>query len=954
MDEGVDVTQTSVPEHNADTDLTALSLNLDATLVNNMFTGSNDGGTDSDGSESVTATVTLTAGTLSDADGSFTGTAAQVVSWLEGLTVDGTGVAASEQSDASVTGTVSITATDTATDSEITTSDNSYTSNGGVALNFTVNIDSVPHAVDDYVELTEGASTTTKNDVVLVIDRSGSMSGEMATLKSAVQDLFNSGTVNSVFITSFAGSATFSNSGVNGGWYTDLTSAMGAVNALNANGSTDYDAGLSAVTSNFTAPPVGGDKLISVFMSDGEPNDDNDTGSDGIIGAEETAWYNFLADPLNEGGNDPAVSFDASYAVGFTGLDNSDRGFLEPIAWTPGEVNSTNGALDDSNVLILNSASDLSDALVEIVRNPPTFEGNVLTSSLLNDDPGADGFGTPKVIGAFFDGSPYAFDSGTTSHTIDLGPVGSLLLNSDGTFTFTGPSGDIVNDLSAQVTYTIQDADGDTSSAVLTLAVKDSVPVAYDNTTQAVVTEVLAPAEPSTTILANFSDTTNSASSGSGYNKWIFDRDDSGNVSGDERTVQFDGTPLNAPDNMWGVDNDSDNGYVVTSGNHRLYIDDNNDGTAALATPSFVIANGETGQFSFLVRNDDINGNDSASWELIQKNGGTYTTVSQFGSISENGTITISNIQPGTYRLHLQVTDDASGDAQFSIDNLTLAITGQPTLQVITTSVSGNVLVDPNTLLSSSDPWGAVDDQGADGAALQVWNGSAFVDAASTGTTIVGLYGSLTIEGDGDYTYTPDADLSNIGEQDVFTYQLAQPDGDTDSAELVITIGSAPYSAPVPIVGDTGTSGDDVILGGDGIDTLYGAASDDHIEGGAGDDVIRGGTGNDILIGDEGDDEFVWTVADADGGVDTVADFAFNLTDPNAENDVLDLTDLLDGTGNVITAAEVDGHLQLTITDASNVVQQVVDLDSVAVDAGNVATVYADLLANGNIEVDNS
>ena len=83
-----------------------------------------------------------------------------------------------------------------------------------------------------------------------------------------------------------------------------------------------------------TAPPLGGDRLVSIFLSDGVPNENDGTGSNGIdeddtdgnpaAGGEETDWINFLT----------TNSFDASYALGFGGLSDDDIGELEPIAWT--------------------------------------------------------------------------------------------------------------------------------------------------------------------------------------------------------------------------------------------------------------------------------------------------------------------------------------------------------------------------------------------------------------------------------------------------------------------------------------------------------------------------------------------------------------------------------------------------------------------------------------------
>src|SRR6185437_8851396 len=50
----------------------------------------------------------------------------------------------------------------------------------------------------------------------------------------------------------------------------------------------------------------------------------------------------------------------------------------------------------------------------------------------------------------------------------------------------------------------------------------------------------------------------------------------------------------------------------------------------------------------------------------------------------------------------------------------------------------------------------------------------------------------------------------------------------------------------------TGTSLNDIILGGDGDDVLNGGAGDDALTGGNGDDTLKGGPGNDTLDGNSG------------------------------------------------------------------------------------------------------
>ena len=307
--------------------------------------------------------------------------------------------------------------------------------------------DDVPLAVARSVTVGEGQ--TLSSDVVLIIDTSGSMGPvgtpggsdpdgagpydlRLAMVKDAIEVLFASGAVHSVFLVDFNSTATFHNSGVSGGWYTDLNAALAAVDALSAGGTTDYDDALQSVTTNFTPPPAGGDRLVSVFMSDGQPTDDDGTGSNGIDeddtngnpapGGEETDWINFLA----------IHNFDASYAIGFGGLSNTDKAFLEPIAWTgAGETadnpydadNAAQAALDPNVVIISDSSSidNLIDVLITLIGGSAT--GNVidnLTPPDTTDDFsfGADGNGF--VTSLHFDSDGDGVLEGTDStYTFD-------------------------------------------------------------------------------------------------------------------------------------------------------------------------------------------------------------------------------------------------------------------------------------------------------------------------------------------------------------------------------------------------------------------------------------------------------------------------------------------------------------------------------------------------------
>jgi VCBS repeat-containing protein len=161
LDEGVTVAQDEIPEVNESAETQIVDLNLNATSIA-PFNWSGAGGDDTDSSESVTVTVTLSAGVLmSDGevtDTTFTGTADEVVAWLESLQVLVAG-----NFDGTINGTVSISATDAETDSEYDSDDNvkSTEATFGVTV-----VDGVPSQARNDIIIVEEESVPTSGGVI--------------------------------------------------------------------------------------------------------------------------------------------------------------------------------------------------------------------------------------------------------------------------------------------------------------------------------------------------------------------------------------------------------------------------------------------------------------------------------------------------------------------------------------------------------------------------------------------------------------------------------------------------------------------------------------------------------------------------------------------------------------------------------------------------------------------
>ena len=301
----------------------------------------------------------------------------------------------------------------------------------------------------------------------------------------------------------------------------------------------------------------------------------------------------------------------------------------------------------------------------------------------------------------------------------------------------------------------------------------------------------------------------------------------------------------------------------------------------------------------------------------------------------------------GRYRVYFSVQDGkaSNGFSTLLLEEIALKVTSASTTQVQIEAATGNVLTDANHTLASSDAWAAVDAKGEEGSSLWVFNGSSWVAATSSGVTVNGSYGSLLIKADGSYSYTPTADTANLGKDDQFVYKLVQPDGDSDTANLSIHIGSSAYVAPTPISGTSGidelsgTSSGNVLLGGDGDDRLYGLGGNDHLEGGAGADLLVGGSGHDILLGGSGVDTFKWQLGDqgstASPASDTIADFQ-----AGNGGDVLDLKDLLQGE----TKATLGDYLHFTSDSAGNAVVQISS-------SGNIASGHDQTITLENVQL---
>lgn len=152
-----------------------------------------------------------------------------------------------------------------------------------------------------------------------------------------------------------------------------------------------------------------------------------------------------------------------------------------------------------------------------------------------------------------------------------------------------------------------------------------------------------------------------------------------------------------------------------------------------------------------------------------------------------------------------------------------------------------------------------------------------------TVTTATAENGTVTINDDGTLTYTPDQDYNGA---DLISYTVADPDGNTASAEVDVTVNpindapvanddseETPQDTPItfdPTVNDEDVDGDPLTVTGVG-----------DAENGT---VTINPDGTVTYTPDEGytgDDSFTYTIDDGNGGTDE-ATVAISVTDPTA------------------------------------------------------------------------
>ncbi|NMY49591.1 retention module-containing protein [Pseudomonas sp. WS 5011] len=700
-------------------------------------------------------------------------------------------------------------------------------SNANLVINI---VDDTPTG-SDITQTLQAADGSATYNLVIVLDRSGSMAQDadgnwssnanfdpatvrMEIAKQALAQLLDRfdglGNVN-VKIVDFADSAASSD------WFIDdKTNAIHYINTVQAGGGTQYDDALSEVMNSWGTPPAA-DKTLFYFITDGSPSSGGAISNNSVPSISQ--WQDFVA-----------ANGDISFAIGIgsAGLNN-----ITPIAYP----NDSNG-VSEPYAVKLENPTDLLSTLLEtvdggvVLGSLSMLTGNGSTNGILL---GADGGSLSSIT---VDGTVYTNASGNTQ---------VILTNKGGELTVNFTTGEYMYRL--QLEKTIQgeeevfhvvatDGDGDTRSIDL------KIELDYWANLDANRDTILTNTQAGQSITLSETALLHNDAAGNGASITGTQGATNGTVNG-SNSITFTPNISGAPAQAIRVATEAP--YDDTS-----QLQNNNQQNAIDFTDRSKF--GTTGQSgSGWSVDTGINGFTQVLRGQLQSGGNGHDWVKVYLYAGE--------------RIRIDV-DGVSGSNSNPSSNVTRTVL----------DANGNTLLTGTT----SDTWFTATDTGEYFIRLQASNTVDYnlvltVDANSVKGAIGPSAGSF------DYTMLEN-NATDSAKVEIFHVAGNTING-TDADEILIGGGTNDILH--------GGGGHDVLLGGAGDDQLFGGAGSDRLEGGTGVDTLYGGTGNDILIGGEGDDilfggagtdTFVWQAGDL--GADQIKDFS------RTDDDVIDLSDL--------------------------------------------------------------
>ncbi|WP_041465740.1 T1SS-143 repeat domain-containing protein [Chlorobium limicola] len=526
----------------------------------------------------------------------------------------------------------------------------------------------------------------------------------------------------------------------------------------------------------------------------------------------------------------------------------------------------------NSNSFIISVEDDLPVAVADDGGNVAEGGNTITGTSVLgNDQPGADQPAT--ITGFVFTNESGVTQTGSLGSEVDT-IYGRFTMNTDGSWTYTSDAS--VDHSSAEplpdvITYTVQDADDDISTAALTIDVDDVAPAVSPTSNSYEVplqnTNLLITLDVSGSMSRNLNndshptgnDPTRMDIAVESIAEMLSQYDYRGDVSVklvifstngqslttaewvtvEEAKIMLNSLVANGGTNYDGAIEAADDAFVNTNGmianadNIAYFI---SDGLPSLPT----ITAGDIG----------IQPAEQTIWETFLENNDVTSYAVGIGRM---------DVAAATSALAPIAYDANAAAGQKQIDpiivsdpnDLKLALIDTLVVNPITGTLQGSFGPDGGYVRSIRVGSSTYVYSPAAGGSISPSSGAAahtFDTTENTLTVTTQQGGTLLVDMDsGAYTYTAPKVIL-VGVDDVFYFAFADNDGDV-SAEATATIELVPPGG-ADIVEEV-NSADSYGINGTG-NTLTGGAVDDFLVGGSGADTINGGDGNDILNGDGG------------------------------------------------------------------------------------------------------
>ena len=508
----------------------------------------------------------------------------------------------------------------------------------------------------------------------------------------------------------------------------------------------------------------------------------------------------------------------------------------------------------------------------------------------------------------------------TLTYSLGTGPShGSVTLNANGTYTYTPTNGYSGSD---SFTYSVSDGHGGTATATVNLTVNNAPPVAVnDSATTATNTAVngdvstndsdpngdtltysvgTGPSHGSVTLNANGTYTYTPSNGYAGSDSFTYSVSDGhgGTATGTVNLTVNNAPPVAVNDSVSAAYNTAVNGDVSTNDS-----DANGDTlTYSLGTgPSHgSVTLNANGTYTYTPTNG-YTGSDSFTYSVSDGHGGTATaTVNVTVGAAPNNPPVVAN-DSATTATNTAVNGDVStNDSDPDGDTLTYSVATGPSHGSVTLNANGTYTYTPANGYAGADSFTYTANDGHGGTAtatvnLTVTNAPpvAVNDNVTTGTNTavngdvstndsdangdtltysVGTgpsHGSVTLNANGTYTYTPS---NGYNGSDSFTYSVSDGHGGTATATVNVTVNNAPPVA----VNDSVTTGTNTAVNGD-VSTNDSDANGDTLTYSVGTGPSHGSVtlnANGTYTytpanGYAGADSFTYSVSDGHGGTAT-------------------------------------------------------------------------------------